>query len=76
MDTREKVIDLLNQINPQITTDTEVNLLEAGYIDSFEVVNIVMEIEDAFGIEIDPEDIIPDNFQTISSIVSLVEKNA
>ena len=49
------------------------NLLEAGLIDSYEIVEIVMGLEDAFGIEIDPELVIPENFCTVNSIVNLIE---
>ena len=34
-----------------------------------------MELEDAFQIEIDPEDVIPENFRTLKDIVNLIEKN-
>lgn len=43
-------------------------------VDSFEVVNIVMELEEAFDIEIDAEDVVAENFQTVDTIVALVEK--
>lgn len=75
MDIREKVINLLEEINPQIVNDTEADLLKSGYIDSFEIVNLVMGLEDMFGVEIEPEEITPDNFKTIENIVGLVEKS-
>lgn len=71
---RERVIKVLTLINPKIADCLEVDLLEAGLIDSFEMVNLVMELENEFEIEIDPEDIIPDNFKTIETIVKLLEK--
>ena len=38
------------------------------------MVNIVAEIESEFQIEIDPEDIISENFESVDNIVSLVKK--
>ena len=35
------------------------DLIEAGVIDSFEIVNVVMELEGALNVEIDPEMINP-----------------
>ncbi len=75
MDIREKVIGLLCDINPKMVEDTKADLLKAGYIDSYEMGNIILELEDIFAIEIDPEDIIPNNFQTVEAIVELIKKS-
>lgn len=73
MEIKETVLEILREINPGISDDIEADLLKNGAIDSYEIVNVVMELEDAFGIEIDPELIIPSNFQTIASIIKLIE---
>lgn len=74
MDTKEKVLAILCEANPKISDHVDADLLKEGYIDSFEIVNIVMTLEDTFNIEIDPELIIPENFQTLNCIVQLIEK--
>lgn len=71
---REKVLAALCKVNPKIANNVEADLLEMGLIDSFEIVNVVMELESAFNIEIDPELINPDNFQTVDAIVGMMEK--
>lgn len=75
MSIKEKVISILTSINAKIADDLDADLLEKGYVDSYEIVNLVMELEDEFNIEIDPEEIIPENFKWINAIVQLVEKN-
>lgn len=69
---KERVIEILTGINPMIKSG--VNLISEGIIDSFEVVNIVMELEEEFKIEIDPEDVIAENFASVDSIIRLIEK--
>ncbi len=69
---KEQVLNILKNINPSIKE--EENLIEKGLIDSFEVVNIIMELEEAFDIEIDPDDVIAENFQTVDTIYQLVQK--
>lgn len=64
---KERVIEILTGINPMIKSG--VNLISEGIIDSFEVVNIVMELEEEFKIEIDPEDVIAENFASVDSII-------
>lgn len=71
---REKVLEVLNEINPDIVKNQDEDLLKAGFIDSFEIINIVMALEQTFSIEIDPELIISTNFQTIDSIVEMLKK--
>ncbi len=75
MDIKNKVVNILCEVNPKIQDNIETDLLESGILDSFEIVNIVMELEMSFGIEIEPEDIAPDNFKTVGAIVKLIEKN-
>jgi len=71
----QKVLELLKGYNEDIPADVTVNLLHGGYIDSFDIVNIVADLEENFYIEIDPEDIVPDNFENISCIGKLLEKH-
>ena len=68
-----KLLDILREFNEDIPADTEVDLLAGGYIDSFDIVNIVSAVEDVFGIEIEPEKIIPENFDTIEHMARLLE---
>lgn len=70
---REKVIEILCEINNEIKNNLDVDLLAAGFIDSFEIVNLVVELEETFDMEIDPELVVPENFQTVDAIVKLIE---
>ena len=69
---KEKVLKVLQGINDSIIDG--VNLMDEGLIDSFELVEIITELEIAFDIEIASEDIVDENFETVDAIVSLVEK--
>ena len=71
---KEKVLKILQSVNDSITDG--VNLIAEGIVDSFEVVNIVMELEEAFDIEIDAVDVVSKNFETVDAIVELVEKSS
>ncbi len=74
MNIQEEVLAILCESNPRIKDNVDADLLKEGYIDSFEIVNIVMALEDTFEIEIDPELIVPENFQTLSCITQLIEQ--
>lgn len=75
MDTKEKVVAVLQKINSDIKND-DTDLLAAGLLDSFDIVNLVSRLEETFGVEIDPTDIVPENFRTVSAIAVLMEHSA
>lgn len=62
---------IVEEIRPDINSDT-LNLLEE--IDSFDIVTIIASIEENFSIKIPAEKVIPENFQNINSIISLIEE--
>lgn len=70
----KRILDILYEINDSIRGNESENLFVKGLLDSFELVNLVVELEDAFDIEIDPEDVVPDNFASIKQITQLIEK--
>lgn len=68
----EKIIEILNNINPDIMDYDGDNLYDAGIIDSMMVIDIVSDIEDEFGIEIDAELVIAENFANKDTIINFI----
>lgn len=52
----------------------EDSFLERGIIDSTGVVHLVSFVEEAFGITVNDEEILPENFDTISRLTQFVQK--
>lgn len=50
------------------------NLLESGIIDSLGILDLVSFLEQQFGIVVADDDLIPDNFQSVSRITLFVEQ--
>lgn len=71
---QEKLLEILRKVNKAIPDDPTVNLLANHLLDSFDMVNLVTDIEEEFSIELDPEDILPENFASLQKIQELVEK--
>ena len=61
-------------INPDIDYEKEISLVDDGLFDSLEVMTIVTEIEDRFHIDIDPDDVIAENFNSVEKILKIIEK--
>lgn len=51
----------------------EESLLDSGILDSASILELVSFLESRFGIVIPDEELLPENFETISAIVELVE---
>lgn len=73
---KEQIIKILNELRPEFDFSQEgVNFIEEGMLDSFDMVNLVNELDSTFGISIDGVDILPENFGTVESIAALLVKN-
>ena len=68
---KEIIIEQLNVEEDLITMDT--HLMKDLEADSLDAVEIIMGIEDEFGIEIPDEE--AEKFQTVSDLVNYVEAN-
>ena len=69
----EQLIKILKDIRPDIDVNSE-RLVDDGILDSFDIVTIVTELIDTYGVELSVEDIIPENFNSVESILNLIEK--
>jgi len=59
--------------NPERLTDTT-PLLESHIVDSTGILEIVMFLEDRYGIRIEDNELTPDNLNSIERIASLLKK--
>lgn len=72
----EKILQILNDIQPDFDFKDNVDFVAEGYLDSFDVVTLVAELESAFDIAISALEIVPENFASIKSILALVDKSS
>ena len=73
---RERVLDILTDVVPDVDFENEVDLIAEKIIDSFAVVAMVNELNDELDIDIPSREILPENFYSLDTIVALVEKYA
>ena len=72
---KEEIISILNDLRPEFDFTDDVNFIEEGMLDSFDVVSLVDELESQFNIKINGTDVIAENFSTLDKIEALVKKN-
>lgn len=68
----EFVVRLLSEQRPDLEDVASATNLD-DVLDSMDVITLVSALEDEYGIEIDPEDIVPENFASVDDIVSMLE---
>jgi acyl carrier protein len=77
-----EILDIVKQfIFKELAPDLKPNeldpnqpLLESGIIDSFGIMTLLSFIEDRFKLKLRADDLIPENFETVSAIANLISK--
>ncbi len=72
---KNQIIEILNGIRPEFDFGAESGFISQGMLDSFDLISLVTELDETFGISIDGTDILPENFETVNSIEALLIKN-
>jgi len=72
---KQQIISILQEIRPEFDFSQELDFMEEGMLDSFDIVSLVTTLDEHYGISIDGMDILPENFATIKSIMNLLIKN-
>ncbi len=59
----------------QPSFDANVDLLKEGVIDSLSLMRLIAFLEEQFHLQIEDEEIVPENFRTLSAIVDFVSQH-
>lgn len=70
----EKLIEILEGIRPDVDFKTEQELIDDGILDSFDIVSIISELNDEYGIAIRVNELSPENFNSAAAIMGMVER--
>jgi len=70
----ERLLNILESIRPDIDFKTEKALMSQGVLDSFDVVSIISELNDEYNISIRVHELIPENFNSLESIMGMVTR--
>ncbi|MBP3892767.1 MAG: acyl carrier protein [Atopobiaceae bacterium] len=73
---RDQIIEILEDINPDVDYDTCTTLIDDRHIESLGMVSLVAELEDEFDITIPAVEVVAENFNSVDAITALVERLA
>ncbi len=70
----EELLRILKGYNEDVDFLTAQGIIDNELIDSMDVVSLVSELEDTFGIEMGMDDIISDNFNTVAAMWDMIQR--
>ena len=70
----ERLIEILEELQPEVDYKTCENLVDGRYLDSLTILSLISEIEDEFDVVIPTVEIIPANFNSAKKIWDLIER--
>ena len=70
----EQLLEILKDIQPDVDYENCTTLIDDELLDSFAILSIVSDLEDAFDVEITPVDIIPENFNSAQALWEMVRR--
>ena len=71
---REKVIEILQDVRPDIDLSEGVKLVDDGEIESLDMVALVGELNDEFDVSISVKHLTPENFNSVQAMWEMVTR--
>ena len=70
----DKIVELLTEIRPEFDFNAADDFVTSGMLDSFDIITLVVALDETYAISISGTDIIPENFSSFDSIIRLIGK--
>ena len=68
----DELLEILNDINPDVDYEKEDRLIDGKIYDSFSIITLISAISDEFEIELGPEHLIPENFNSAAAMWRMI----
>ncbi len=70
----ERLLEILNDLHPDVDFETCEGLIDNKILDSFDIVSIIAEVNEVFDVAISAERIIPENFNSAKALYALIQE--
>ena len=68
----DELLNILSGICPKVDFANATKLIDDGILDSFDIISIVNELNEHYDIEIDVDDLEPENFNSVEAMLELI----
>ena len=70
----EQLLEILSEIKEDVDFTTCTTLIDDGILDSFDILQIIAALNEAYDISIHASEIMPQNFNSAESLYKMVER--
>lgn len=72
---KEKVLEIFVEVtgNDEISEDLDLNLFDAGLLDSLAIIEVLLKIEENLGIKLQPTDLEREDMSTVNKMTAFLE---
>ena len=70
----EELMEILEDLHPDVDFETETGLIDNGILDSFDIVTLAAEIDAQLGVSIPAEELLPENFNSAKAMNALIAR--
>lgn len=74
----EKVLDMLIEVtgSDDIADEKDTDLFEAGLLDSLGIIEVLLKIEEIFGLRLQPTDLEKSDMSTVNNLIAFLNTKA
>ena len=71
----EKVLNILIEVtgNDDIAEEKDADLFEAGLLDSLGIIEVLLKIEEVFGLKLQPTDLEKTDMATVNNLIAFLQ---
>ena len=70
----KELLEILRGIKPDIDFENCTTLIDDELLDSFDIISIVAELNEAFDLQIPASEIVPDNFNSAAALYAMIKR--
>lgn len=70
----EELLEILNEMHPDVDFENTENLIDGKILDSIDIISLVAEISDVFGVDIPAEELVAKNFNSAQALWAMIQR--
>lgn len=70
----DELLEILKEIDPSVDYETEDQLVDGEILDSFSIITLISNLSETFDIEIGPEYLVPENFNSAKAMWDMIQR--
>lgn len=74
MEIREKILEILEGMHPDIDFEEEKHMVSDKVLDSFDLVSLASELYDEFDVKITAKLFVKENFESVDAMTAMIQQ--